>query len=113
MPTSSAPHNWNELLLELKKLTALIAPLEAILAQEGKPGVTDRIDRFIQAALRIADQMDRAVTAMEGFHAAQSALDGIIEGQKQMEVTIKEMARKLSDLSDWLGVPPPEAARRS
>ena len=42
MNQSSPPSEWPELLIELRKLTALIAPLRALLAQEETPGLSEQ-----------------------------------------------------------------------
>ena len=65
MTTPPPPMEWPQLLAELRKLTALIAPLQALLAQEEAPGLSERLERFLAEITRVGDQVERAAEAME------------------------------------------------
>lgn len=65
MTETSHPQDWPELLVELRKLTALIEPLQKIMAQEEAPALSERVDQFVTEISLIRGQMERAVAALE------------------------------------------------
>lgn len=92
MSEHTAPANWRELLAELRKLTALIGPLQAILAQEANPGVQDRIDIFI------AEILEWAVANLEADQHTRLAVHQLARLFKQQEQEMAAMSQKLDQV---------------
>lgn len=112
------PPDWPELLAELRKLTDLIAPLQAILAQEETQGLSDRIDRFLMEITRVGDQMARAVTAMEAEQETRDLTKRIVRASEAQGQDIAILKAGISRILTMLGEPlqqdtmPPSHAQR-
>ncbi|ATQ56526.1 hypothetical protein [Paracoccus yeei] len=103
MNQSSPPSEWPELLIELRKLTALIAPLRALLAQEETPGLSERIDRFVAEITRVGDQVERAALAMEAEKQTRDLTRWIAQelmGQRRDITTIQHDLSRILLLLD-------------
>lgn len=107
MNQSQPPLDWSELLTELRKLTALIAPLQALLAQEEAPGLSERIDRFVAEIGRVGDQVERAAAAMEAEKQTRDLTRRMAQELMGQRCDITTMQRDLSRILRMLGEPLP------
>lgn len=112
MTTNPNLAEWPELLEQLRKLTELVDPLRAMLAAETTPDLTQRIEGFLSEVHRIADQMERAVSAMEADPGSRAAIERI---EKRLEMQEREMTQMATHLDTILGLfgSPPDAPEPS
>lgn len=111
MNDNAAPENWQELLTELRKLTALIAPLQAILAQEEAPKLSDRVDQFLADVSRLTHQMERAVSVMEAEGDARAQIATLTDRLDKQSREISLVRKGVGHILTMLGEPLNEAAR--
>lgn len=97
--------NWEELGRDIKRLTALIDPLEMLLMQEKNPDLSARIERFIDQIQRVADQMDRAVTALEADQETRQKVKHIETHILAQAQDISAMKNDMSKVLTALGQP--------
>lgn len=105
MTTSELPMEWPALLVELRKLNGLIAPLQALLAQEAAPGLSDRIDRFLAEITRVGDQVERAAEAMAAERQNQDVLRQMVQEMHNQRMQLTTLQGGMTQILDLLGQP--------
>ena len=105
MTAPSPPTEWPALLAELRKLTALIGPLQALLAQEEAPGLSDRIDLFLAEITRVGDQVERAATAMEAEGQSRDLMQQITKDLAVQKHQIDRLQDGMAQILGLLGAP--------
>jgi len=99
MTETSHPQNWPDLLVELRVLTALIEPLQKIMAQEEAPALSERVDQFVVEISLIREQMERAVTALEADTETRKRVQALTVVMANQQ---KQMARMEAGISKVL-----------
>ena len=105
MTAPSPPTEWPALLAELRKLTALIGPLQALLAQEEAPGLSERIDLFLAEITRVGDQVERAATAMEAEGQSRDLMQQITKNLAVQKHQIDKLQGRMAQILGVLGAP--------
>lgn len=105
MNEHAPPMSWPELLNELRKLMALIAPLQALLAQEEAPKISARINLFLLEIIRISDQMDRAVRALEDEQETRDLVRQLAKASDRQQAEISLMKNGITQILALLGEP--------
>jgi hypothetical protein len=100
---------WQNLLAELRKLTALIGPLEAIVAQEAQPGISDRLTELMTELSRIGDAIHMAAQAMEKSAQSTDLLQKLMQHNQAQARYLREMRSEIGDILWILGAPPKKA----
>jgi len=113
MTVTPSSTEWPELLAELRKLTALIGPLQAILAQEAAPGVSDVIEQILREFSRIGEQMARAVDVMEGDRELRDQMRAMMIRAEQQEQALITANHGIKQILTLLGEPMRECPREA
>lgn len=100
---------WQELLAELRKLTALIPPLQAIIAQEAQPGISDRLTELMTELSRIGDAIRMSAEAMEKHARSTDILQELVQGNQDQIKFMSGMNRDIHLILEMLGAPPKKA----
>ncbi|NUH63756.1 hypothetical protein HTT03_13875 [Sulfitobacter sp. S0837] len=98
------------------RLIQLIDLLEALLAREAAPPITDRLDQFVEQLTRIDKNLNTAALAMRDIaqrsptHPTLQDLQRLhiqtLEGLVEMIEEQSQMQAQLQNLADLLGMPP-------
>lgn len=99
------PAEWNELMASLRQLTGLIAPLQAILAQEEQPGVSDRIQEYIRQVTRIADLMESAVDTLQERQDIDQTITTLLRVQKEQLSEMRSIWDQTTRILQLFGAP--------
>ena len=86
-------------------LSQLPAELQALLAQEEAPGLSERLERFLAEITRVGDQVERAAEAMETEQQGRALMQqmaGILAAQQRQ---IGEIQRGMAQILALLGEP--------
>ncbi len=100
---------WQDLLAELRKLTALIPPLQAIIAQEAQPRISDRLTELMTELSRIGDAIHMSAEAMEKRAESADILQDLLQSSVNQTKLMSRMQKDILWILEMLGAPPRKA----
>lgn len=100
---------WQELLAELRKLTALIAPLQAIVDQDAQPGISDRLTDLMNELLRIGDAIRMSAEAMGKQAKSADIVQELLKSHVNQTTLMSGMQKDIRWILEMLGAPPRKA----
>lgn len=100
---------WQELLAELRKLTALIPPLQAIVDQDAQPGISDRLTDLMTELSRIGDAIRMSAEAMAKQAESADIVQDLLKSNLNQTKLMSGMQKDIRWILEMLGTPPQKA----
>lgn len=92
------PHDWEKLVVALRQLSELVAPLEAILAQEQGQWISEQIEEYITHVKKIADLMATAVSSLEQAQHQEETLKEILQTQRDQAASLTTVQQDIQKI---------------